>query len=167
MGFFIDLERFLSKKQIPFKHVLLICVFLFFFLFTIITGLAEDNYCAVIAAAVTGLICAAFSKEIKKLYSYNQLINFQKSIATNGFDASMFAFFVFTENGKCIFVNRIAQNLFPGFRIRTIEDFILCFGKYPKVVEAIHNLQIISYRCTHEFAFGKHCVMAHICSTSS
>lgn len=142
MDFFVDLERFLSKKQIPFKHVLLICVFLFFFLFTIIAALAEDNYCALIATAVTGLICSSFFKEIKKLYAYNQLVSFQKSIATNGFDASMFAFFVFTENGKCIFVNRVAQNLFPGFRIRTIEDFILCFGKYPKVVEAIHSLQI-------------------------
>ncbi len=142
MDFFIDLEKFLSKKQIPFKHVLLICVFLFFLLFAIITGIAEDNYSAVIATLTTGLICLSFSREIKKMHAHNHLVTFQKSIATNGFDAAMFAFFVFAENGKCVFVNRVAQNLFPGFRIRTIEDFILCFGKYPKVVEAIHNLQI-------------------------
>ncbi|MDR1236051.1 MAG: PAS domain-containing protein, partial [Holosporaceae bacterium] len=126
----------------PLKHVILICVFLLFLLFAVIVGSEEENYCSVIAALITGILCFSFSKEIKKLHEHNRLITYQKNIVTGGFDASLFAFFVFTKNGKCVFVNRIAQNLFPGLKIRTVEDFIFSFGKYPNVVEAIRNLQI-------------------------
>lgn len=142
MNVFIDLEKFLSQKQLPFKYLLLICIFLFFFLFAVVVGIADDNYCAVIASIAIGIVCIAFFREIKKLHAQNNLTNFQKNLATNAFDASMFAFFVFAENGKCVFINRVAQNLFPGFKMRTIEDFIVCFGKYPQVVDAIRNLQI-------------------------
>ncbi|MDR2068083.1 MAG: response regulator [Holosporaceae bacterium] len=142
MDFFIDLEKFLSKKRVPLRHLLLMCVFLFFALFSFITGMADGNYCSVIAVFITGLICMSFSREIRKMHAHNHMITFQKNIATHGFDASMFAFFVFSKDGRCIFINRVAQNLFPGFKIRTIEDFIVCFGKYPKVVEAIRTLQI-------------------------
>ncbi|MDR1982187.1 MAG: response regulator [Holosporaceae bacterium] len=142
MDFFIDFENFLSKKRIPIKYIVLIGVFLFFALFSVILGIVEGNYCSVIAVFATGFICLLFSREIKKIHQHNHVITYQKDLATNGFDASLFAFFVFSKNGKCVFVNRVAQNLFPGLKIRTIEDFIFCFGKYPKVISAIHNLQI-------------------------
>ncbi|MDR1551321.1 MAG: response regulator [Holosporaceae bacterium] len=142
MDFFIDLENFLSKRRIPLKHIILMCAFLFFALISVVIGAADGNYGSVITVMITGAICFSFSKEIKKIHEHNHLITYQKNVATSGFDASLFAFFVFSKNGKCIFVNRTAQNLFPGLKIRTIEDFIFCFGKYPKVVEAIRNLQI-------------------------
>ncbi|MDR2157730.1 MAG: PAS domain S-box protein, partial [Holosporaceae bacterium] len=125
----------------PVKHFILMGTFLFFSLFAIIAGASEGNYCAVVATLAIGLVCFLLFGEMKKMDERNHVINYQKSIATNGFDASLFAFFVFSKSGKCVFVNRMAQNLFSGFRIRTIEDFIFCFGKYPRVVEAIHNLQ--------------------------
>ncbi|MDR0678481.1 MAG: response regulator [Holosporaceae bacterium] len=142
MDFFVDLENFLSKKRIPIKYIILIGVFLFFALFAAITGIIEGNYCSVIAVFTTGFISFLFSREIKKIHQHNHIITYQKNLATNGFDASLFAFFVFSKDGKCIFINRVAQNLFPGLKIRSIEDFIFCFGKHPKVVAAIHNLQM-------------------------
>lgn len=142
MDFFFDLENYLSKKKIPFSHVILICLFLFFAFFTVLIAFSDGNYSAVIAVFATGLIAASFSREIKKMHNHNQMITLQRDIATNGFDASLFAFFIFGDNGKCVFINRVAQKLFPGFKIRSIEDFIVCFGKYPKVLEAIRNLQI-------------------------
>ncbi|MDR0632459.1 MAG: response regulator [Holosporaceae bacterium] len=141
MDFFIDLENFLSKKRIPLKHIVLLCLFWFFALFSIVVGISDENYCSVAATFAAAFICFLFSKEIRKIHNHNQVISYQKNIATSGFDASLFAFFIFSKNGNCIFVNRIAQNLFPGVKIRTIEDFIFCFGKYPKVVEAIRRLQ--------------------------
>ncbi|MDR1333647.1 MAG: response regulator [Holosporaceae bacterium] len=142
MDFFVDLESFLSSKRMPVKHVVLVSVFLFFLLFATIIGASEGNYCSVIAALLTGILCVSFSKEIRKLREQNRFLSYQKNIVANGFDASLFAFFVFAKSGKCVFVNRIAQNLFPGLKIRTIEDFIFAFGKYPNVVEAIRNLQV-------------------------
>ncbi|MDR2781355.1 MAG: response regulator [Holosporaceae bacterium] len=142
MDFFIDLENFLSNRRIPIKHAILVGIFLFFALLSAIIGASEGNYCSVIAVLFIGILSLSFSKEIKRLNDNNRLVTYQKSIATNGFDASLFAFFVFAKNGKCVFVNRIAQNLFPGLKIRAIEDLVFSFGKYPKVVEAIHSLQI-------------------------
>lgn len=142
MQFFSGIEDYLSRRSMPVPHLLLVFVFLFFAFFAILTGFAEGNFAAVIAVMITGLIAISFSREIKKIYAHNQLLTFQRNIATNGFDASLCAFFIFAKNGKCVFINRIAQNLFPGFRVRNIEDFIVCFGKYPQVVEAIHKLQI-------------------------
>ncbi|MDR0555800.1 MAG: response regulator [Holosporaceae bacterium] len=142
MDFFVDLENFLLKRRMPLKHVMLMCTFLFFALVAAVAGVSEGNYCSVLAVFVTGCICFSFFREIKKIQGHNNLISYQKSVVTSGFDASMFAFFVFAKNGKCIFINRTAQNLFPGLKIRTIGDFIFCFGKHPKVVAAIHNLQV-------------------------
>ncbi len=144
MSFFVEIENFLSKKQLSLKHITLICVLIFFSACALISGLADENYFSIISVLICIILSISFFKEIKKLYTKNQLISFQKNIATSGFDASIFAFFVFSETGKCVFVNRTAQNLFHGFKIRTIEDFILCFGKYPKAVEAIHELQNIA-----------------------
>ncbi|MDR3156149.1 MAG: response regulator [Holosporaceae bacterium] len=151
MGFFVDLEKFLSKKQVSFKHLLLIGVFLLFAVFAVVLGSIEGNYFSVVAAFAAMVLCFSLSREIQKLQSYNGFITYQKNITTNGFDASIFAFFVFSDTGKCVFVNRVAQNLFPGFRIRTIEDFFVCFGKYPKIVDAIHRLQsaVKSSKQTH------------------
>jgi two-component system cell cycle sensor histidine kinase/response regulator CckA len=151
MDFFIDLEKILSKKKISFKHLLLIGVFLIFALFAVVLGSMEGNYFSVIAAFVAAILCFSLAREIQKLQSYNGFITYQKNITTNGFDASIFAFFVFSDTGKCVFVNRVAQNLFPGFRIRTIEDFFVCFGKYPKIIDAIHRLQsfVKSSKQTH------------------
>lgn len=138
---FIDMERFLSKKHISFNHFILLCFCIIFAFFIFIIGLIDGNYFSIFSLIITGILYFIFWKEIKKLHEKNQLLSFQKNIATNGFDASIFAFLIFSEKGKCVFVNRIAQNLFPGFKIRTIEDFIVCFGKFPKVVGAIHELQ--------------------------
>ena len=144
VNFLVDVENFLSKKQLSFKHLLLLCVLAFFLICMLISGISDDNYLLIIFVSVCTILSLSFLGEIKKLHTKNQLISFQKNIATSGFDASIFAFFVFSEAGKCVFVNRIAQNLFKGFKIRTIEDFILCFGKYPEVVEAIRELQNVA-----------------------
>ena len=142
MSFFVQIEKVLQKRRIPFKYALMICIFCFFALFATIMSIIEGNFFAVIAIFISALMCFSFSREIKKLYAHSASIEFQKELTTQGFDCSMFAFFIFSENGKCIFVNNAAQNLFSGFRIRTIEDLALCFGKYPKIVEAIRNLQV-------------------------
>ena len=144
MKFSIDTEKFLLNKNIPFKHFMLICVFAFSLIWIVISGFFYDDYFSIFIAIITLFLCFSFYKEIQRLHAQNQLISFQKNIAIGGFDSCIFAFFVFNESGKCVFVNRIAQNLFPGFRIRSIEDFIICFGKYPKVVGAIHELQQIA-----------------------
>lgn len=141
MSFFVNIENFLSKKQLSLKHITLICILIFFAACALISGFADENYFSIISVLICAILSLSFFKEIKKLHTKNQLVSFQKNIATSGFDASIFAFFVFSETGKCVFINRTAQNLFHGFKIRTIEDFILCFGKYPKAVEAIHELQ--------------------------
>lgn len=141
MNFFIDIEQFLSKKQLSFQQFLLLGLFSFFAFFSIIFSLHEGNYFSLISIIAIGVICISFSNEIKKIQSRNNLVSFQRDMIAGGFDASFFAFFIFAESGKCLFINRIAQNLFPGFRIRNIEDFILCFSKYPQVVEAIKSLK--------------------------
>ncbi len=141
MNFFIDIEQFLSKKQLSFQQLILFGLFSFFAFFSIIFSLYEGNYFSLISLVVIGIICLSFSNEIKKIQSKTSLVSFQRDLIAGGFDASFFAFFIFSEGGKCLFINRIAQNLFPGFRIRNIEDFIICFSKYPQVVEAIKTLK--------------------------
>lgn len=141
MNFFIDIENFLSKKQLTFHQLVLLTLFGFFGFFSIIFSLYEENYFSLISLLIITVVCLSFSNEIHKIQSKNNLITFQRDMIAGGFDASFFAFFIFSESGKCLFINRIAQNLFQGFRIRNVEDFILCFGKYPRVVEAIKNLR--------------------------
>ncbi|MDR2267976.1 MAG: response regulator [Holosporaceae bacterium] len=135
---FINMENYLAKGRLPFNQAAMICIFLICFIFAI---LLDGNYFSIALIFITGVICILFSREIRRLREQNQLVVFQKDIMTGGFDASVFAFFVFSSSGKCVFINRIAQSLFPGLKIKTMSDFIQCFGKYPKVVEAIHKLQ--------------------------
>ncbi|MDR0968824.1 MAG: response regulator [Holosporaceae bacterium] len=142
MDFLVNLDTFLSKKQRPVRHVALTALFLVFALFAIVAGISDENYFSVAAVFFCGFVCYLFSREIKATHERGCVVAYQKSLATNGFDASAFAFFVFSKGGKCVFVNRVAQNLFPGFKVRSMEDFIFCFGKYPKITEAIRSLQI-------------------------
>ncbi|MDR2107487.1 MAG: response regulator [Holosporaceae bacterium] len=142
MDFIVDLENFLSKKRMPLKHILLTVAFWFFVFFAVVLGMYEGNYCSVIATLAVGFICLSFSGEIKKLHARHHIAAYQKSVASSGLDSTMFAFFVFAKNRKCVFVNRVAQNLFPGLNIRTSDDLVFCFGKHPKVAEAVRNLQI-------------------------
>ncbi|MDR3179674.1 MAG: response regulator [Holosporaceae bacterium] len=135
---FIDVESFLAKRSISFKHAAMACVFLICILFAI---LLDGNYISIAAIFIIGLMCVSFAREIKRLREYNQIATFQKDIVAGGLDVSLFAFFAFSENGRCVFFNRVAQNLFPGFKIKNIEDFVLCFGKYPQIVAAIRSLQ--------------------------
>lgn len=141
MDFFVDLESFLSKRQTPLKYIVLVGAFLFFLFFALLVSVINGNYFDFIAAGISGIIAWSFSKEISKLRDRMHLMEFQKNLATNGLDASNFAFFIFSVSGKCVFLNRIAQQLFPGFKIRSVEDLIVCFGKYPKIVDAIKELQ--------------------------
>ncbi|MDR3151611.1 MAG: response regulator [Holosporaceae bacterium] len=135
---FTNIENYFANRRLPFNHAAMICVFLICFIFAI---LLDGNYFSIVLIFITGVICIMFSREIRRLREQNQLVAFQKDIMAGGFDASVFAFFVFSSNDKCVFINRIAQSLFPGLKIKTMSDFIQCFGKYPKVVEAIHTLQ--------------------------
>lgn len=144
MNFLADTERYLSRKKISFKHFILMCLLTLVIFWIIVSGIVSSDYSSIFTALITFVLCYSFYKEIRQLHSKNQIVSFQKDIAINGFDSCIFAFFVFNESGKCVFINRIAQNLFPGFRIRSIEDFVICFGKYPKVVSAINELQKIS-----------------------
>lgn len=141
MNFFVDIEQFLSKKQLSFQQIILLALFVFFAFFSIIFALCEGNYFSLISLLIVGIICLSFSSEIKKIQAKNALISFQRNMIAGGFDASFFAFFIFSETGKCLFINRIAQNLFNGFKIRTIEDFFICFAKYPKILDAIRKLR--------------------------
>lgn len=135
---FIDVESFLAKRHISFKHAAMACMFSICILFAI---LLDGNYISIAAIFIIGFMCMLFAREIKRLREYNQIVTFQKDIVAGGLDVSLFAFFAFSENGKCVFFNRVAQNLFPGFKVKTIEDFIFCFGKYPQVVAVIRILQ--------------------------
>ena len=141
MNFFVDIEQFLSKKQLSFHQFVLFGLFSFFSFFSIIFSLYEGNYFSLISLVVIGIIFLSFLNEMKKMQSKNGLVSFQRDMIAGGFDASFFAFFIFSESGKCLFINRVAQNLFPGFKIRNIEDFVICFSKYPQVVEAIKSLK--------------------------
>lgn len=141
MNFFIDIEQFLSKKRLSFHQFVLFGLFSFFAFFSVIFSLCEKNYFSLISLIVIGIIFLSFLNEIKKIQSKNNLVSFQRDMIAGGFDASFFAFFIFSETGKCLFINRIAQNLFPGLNIRNIEDFIVCFSKYPQVIEAIKSLK--------------------------
>lgn len=144
MKFSVDTTKFLEKRKISVKHFILMCILAISLIGIVLSGIFFDDYFPIVTAFISLLLCYSFYNEIQKLHAENQVISFQRSIAINGFDSCIFAFFVFNENGKCVFVNRVAQNLFPGFKIRSIEDFIICFGKFPKVVSAIHELQKIS-----------------------
>ena len=86
-------------------------------------------------------MCVSLSGEIKKLQVKNSVIGFQRDMIAGGFDSSFFAFLIFSETGKCIFINRVAQNLFQGSRIKSFNDFIAGFSKYPNVVDAVENLK--------------------------
>ncbi|MDR1361755.1 MAG: response regulator [Holosporaceae bacterium] len=136
---FVGLENYLAKGLFSFNRVAMACVFLVCFILAV---LLDGNYFSIILMFITGVICVLFSGKIRRLQEQNQLVMFQKDIMAGGFDASVFAFFIFSSSGRCVFINRIAQSLFPGLKIKNISDFIQCFGKYPKVVEAIHKLQI-------------------------
>ena len=96
MDFFIDVENYISEKKIPLSHILLIGIFLLCAFFTVLFGLADGNFFSIIAVISTGIIAASFSREIKKIHEYNHLVTFQRDLATNGFDASLFAFFIFS-----------------------------------------------------------------------
>lgn len=141
MNFFVDIEQFLSKKQLSFHQFVLFGLFSFFAFFSVIFSLWEQNYFSLISLIVIGMIFLSFLNEMKKMQSKNSLVSFQRDMIAGGFDSSFFAFFIFAENGKCLFINRIAQNLFSGFKIRNIEDFTICFSKYPQVIEAITRLK--------------------------
>ena len=141
MNFFVDIEQFLSKKQLSFHQFVLFGLFSFFAFFSVIFSLWEQNYFSLISLIVIGMIFLSFLNEMKKMQSKNGLVSFQRDMIAGGFDASFFAFFIFAENGKCLFINRVAQNLFSGFKIRNIEDFTICFSKYPQVIEAITRLK--------------------------
>lgn len=141
MDFFVDLESFLAKRQTPLRYIILVSIFLFFMFFALLVSIINGNYFDFIAAGISGAIAWSFSNEISKLRDKMYLTEFQKNLAANGLDASAFAFFIFSVNGKCVFLNRVAQHLFPGFKIRSVEDLIVCFGKYPKIVDAIKELQ--------------------------
>ena len=134
MNFFTDIEQFLSKKQLSFHQLILLGLFLFFIFFSVVSSLCERNYFSLISLVMIGIICLSFVNEIKRVQSKNGLVSFQRDMIAGGFDASFFAFFIFAEDGKCLFINRVAQNLFPGYRLKTIDDFIICFNKYPQVV---------------------------------
>ena len=142
MKFRVDLDTFLSNREVPAKYIILSSAFVFFFLCALVTSFATDNYAAIMMGIVSGIIAWSLSREIKQLRDKEQLLHFQKGISANGFDATMFAFFIFSPSGKCIFLNNVAQHLFPGFNVRTIEDLSICFGKYPKIVDAINDLKI-------------------------
>ena len=144
MNFLVDFESFLSRRRTPLKYIILITIFIFFVLCALIVSIVNGNYLDTIATVVAGLIGISFSKEIDKLKDKEHVLNFQKGLASNSLDVSTFAFFIFDFNGKCIFFNKLAQHLFPNFRIRTLEDLIVCFGKFPKIVDAINELQIAS-----------------------
>ena len=138
---FVDVEKFLSKKNISATHLIFVCLYIISAFFMLLIGLIDGSSSSIFLVISSSILCFTFYKEIKKLHKKNQILTFQNNIVINGFDASIFAFFVFSDKGKCVFINRIAQNLFDGFRIRTIEDFVVCFAKFPNVVNAIHNLQ--------------------------
>lgn len=141
MNFFIDIDQFLSKKQLSLYQVVLWIIFLFFAILAILLALSDGNYFSIISILVVGIICMSFSSEIKKLKAKNALVSFQRNIITGGFDTSFFAFFIFSDTQKCIFINRVAQNLFSGFKVRSMDDFLNCFSRYPDVVEAINSLR--------------------------
>jgi len=141
MNFFVNVEQFLSKKQLSFHQFVLFGLFSFFAFFSVVFSLCEQNYFSLISLIVIGIIFLSLLNEMKKIQSKNNLVSFQRDMIAGGFDASFFAFFIFAENGKCLFINRVAQNLFSGFKIRNIEDFTICFTKYPQVVEAITRLK--------------------------
>lgn len=142
MSFFVDFESFLSKRQTPLRYIVHVSVFLFFLFCALLISIINGNYLDFIATCIAGVIAWSFSREIEKMRDNESVINFQKGLATNGLDSSTFAFFIFSSNGRCVFLNRIAQNLFPGFKVRSIEDLIVCFGKHPRIVDAINELQM-------------------------
>ncbi len=141
MNFFMDIEKFLTKKQLSLQQLVWVILFSFFGFFAVIFSLSEGNYFSIIALIIVGIIFLSFSSEIQKLQSKNNLISFQRNMIAGGFDSSLFAFFIFAGDGKCIFINRVAQNLFAGIKIRTIDNFISCFSKYPSIISAIYDLQ--------------------------
>lgn len=141
MNFLVDMEQFLSKKQLGFHQFVLLMLFSFFALFSMLFSISEHNYFSLISLIILVTICLSFVNENKKIQNKNSVVLFQRDMIAGGFDASFFAFFIFSETGNCLFINRVAQNLFPGFKIKNIRDFSLCFSKYPQVVEAIQNLQ--------------------------
>lgn len=142
---FIEVEKLLARKRLTFSQLILLCFFAIISFFLFITDLIDGNYLSIFLLLICIFLSYGFWKEIAKLADKNQILTFQRNIVTSAFDSSIFASFIFSDTGKCVFVNRVAQNLFPGFRIRTIEDFTICFGKFPKVVNAIHELRNFSH----------------------
>ncbi len=140
MNFFIDINQFLNKKHLSLQQLIWLILLAFFSFFAFIFAIIESNYFSIITLVIICIICLSFSTEIKKLNAKNSLISFQRNIIAGGFDSSCFAFFIFSSNGRCIFINRIAQNLFPGLHIKTINDLVSCFDKYPNIIQAIHDL---------------------------
>ncbi len=140
MNFFIDINQFLNKKHLSLQQLIWLILLVFFGFFAFVFAIIESNYFSIITLVIICIICLSFSTEIKKLNAKNSFISFQRNIIAGGFDSSCFAFFIFSSNGRCIFINRIAQNLFPGLHIKTINDLVSCFNKYPNIIQAIHDL---------------------------
>ncbi|MBE6446958.1 MAG: response regulator [Alphaproteobacteria bacterium] len=141
MNFFLDFDRFLSQKQMTISQFIWSVLFVLFSCFAILFSWLEGNYFSIIALFIVGILCLSLSSEIKKLQMKNNIISFQRDMIAGGFDSSFFAFLIFSETGKCIFINRVAQNLFQGFKIKSFNDFVAGFSKYPNIVEAVENLR--------------------------
>lgn len=141
MNFINDVEQFISKKQISIYKFILLFLFVLFMLCATIFAISEGNYFSLATILIIGIIYKMLSGEVGDLLNKNELIGFQRDMIAGGFDSSFFAFFIFANNGRCIFINRVAQNLFHGFKVRNIDDLMMCFSKHPHLQEAITTLR--------------------------
>lgn len=142
MSFFPGIEQFFSIKRTN-KHnaVVFLSIYLFFSILGILVCVLEHAPLGAIILLLMTLLSIILIKEVKALHTENDLLVFQKNIITNSYDASSSAFFIFSDTGDLVFLNHLAEGLFPNIKIKNIDEFIQLFDKYNKIVPAVRAVQ--------------------------
>lgn len=139
---FSGIERYFAlKHNNEYNAVVFLGIYLFFVLCGVVVCILEKAVFGVIIFTLIALLSIILAKEVRVLQSENGLFSFQKNVISNSYDASSSAFFIFADTGKLIFCNKLAVDLFQNANIRTIDDFILVFNNYNKIMPLIKNLQ--------------------------
>lgn len=141
MKFPFKIENFITKKGVSFKNSLIMNSFAILAVLASASALHEQAIVTFCIICLVTFFVFLYYREFKKLYRANTTLEFQRKIAINGYDCSLCAFFIFSNDRKCVFLNKIGENLFTGILIRTLDDFIEAFKAFGNVIDTIKLME--------------------------
>lgn len=142
MSVFTGIEHFFNRKMTtPRTFKLFMLIYIAFSFAGVAICVLEGAILGMFAFLLISLLSVILVKELKRFYFENELLVFQKNIVTNSYDASSSAFFVFSSNGKLVFFNKLASELFPSNKVKNVDEFIEMFKEHAKVYPAVNSIR--------------------------